>query len=167
MDTFVAEILAKAKAESSVGSSKRQKIMARKNVLLWFPPRPPSKVVPPPIKRRSSRIRSKITSDPNYEPETVNLSDDDEGNADPVVPSVTTKGKKGVSKTPKKSAPKVQEKPIPKKTAKKTAPKVKPKKSSRYVPPVPGKSNIFYDAKSKSIWKYVIKRKICSKRLID
>ena len=77
------------------------------------------------------------------------------------------KGKKDVSKTPKKSAPKVQEKPILKKTAKKTAPKVKPKKSSRYVPPVLGKSNIFYHAKSKSIWKYVIKRKICSERLID
>ena len=35
------------------------------------------------------------------------------------------------------------------------------------MPPVPGKSNTFYDAKSKSIWKYVIKRKICSERLID
>ena len=35
------------------------------------------------------------------------------------------------------------------------------------MPPVLGKSNTFYDAKSKSIWKYVIKRKICSERLID
>ena len=126
-------------------------MMTRKNLPSWYPPRPPSKVVTPPIKRRSSRIRSKITSDPNYKPETVDLSDDDEGNTDPVVPSVTTKGKKGVSKTPKKSALKVQEKPIPKKTAKKAVPKVKPKKSSRYVPSVPGKSNTFYDAKSKSI----------------
>ena len=167
VDTFVAEILAKAKAESSAGSSKRQKMMARKTVPSWYPPRPPSKVVPPPIKRRSSRIRSKIPSDPNYEPETVDLSDDDEGNADPVVPSVTTKGKKGVSKTPKKSVPKVQEKSTAKKTVKQTAPKVKPRKSSRYVPPVPGKSNTFHDAKSKSIWKYVIRRKICSERLID
>ena len=145
VDTFVAEILAKAKAESSTGSSKRQKMMARKNVPSWYPPRPLSKVVPPPIKRRSSKIRSKITYDPNYEPETIDLSDDDKGNADPVVPSVTTKGKKGVSKTPKKSTPKVQEKPKPKKTTKKTAPKIKPKKSSRYVPPVPRKSNTFYD----------------------
>ena len=35
------------------------------------------------------------------------------------------------------------------------------------MPPVPGKSNTFYDAKSKSFWKYVIKKKICSERLID
>ena len=82
-------------------------MMARKNVPSWYPPRPPSKVVPPPIKRRSSRIRSKITSDPNYESEMVDFSDDDEGNAYPVVPSVITKGKNGVSKTLKKSAPKV------------------------------------------------------------
>ena len=89
--------------------------MARKNVPSWYPSRSPSKMVPPPIKRRSSRIRSKFTSDPNYKSEMVDLSDDDEGNADPIVSSVTTKGKKGVSKTPKKSAPKVQEKSIPKK----------------------------------------------------
>ena len=115
-----------------------------------IPPRPPSKVVPPLIKWQSSRIRSEITSDSNYESEMVDLSDDDEGNVDPVVPSVTTKGKKGVFKTSKKSALKVQEKSVPKKIAKKIIPKVKSKKSSRYVPPVPKKSNTFYDAKSKS-----------------
>ena len=71
-----------------------KKMMVRKNVPSWYPPRSPSKVVPPLIKQRSSRIRSKITFDPNYEPEMVDLSDDDEGNADPIVPSVATKGKK-------------------------------------------------------------------------
>ena len=60
------------------------------------------------------------------------------------------KGKKGVSKTPKKSAPKIQEKHAPKKATKKIVPKVKLKKSSRYVPPVLEKFNTFYDAKSKS-----------------
>ena len=50
VNTFVAEIIAKAQAESSVGSSKRQKMMKKKNVPSWYPPRPPSKVVSPPIK---------------------------------------------------------------------------------------------------------------------
>ena len=104
MDTFVAKLISKAQAESSAGSSKCQKMMVRKNVSSWYPPRLPSKVVPLPVKRRSSRIRSKITFDPNYEPEMINLSDDDEGNAEPVA----TKAKKGVSKTPKKYTPKVQ-----------------------------------------------------------
>ena len=94
VDTFVAEILAKAQAESSASLLKRQKMMARKKVPSWYPLRPSSKVVPLPIKRRSSRIKSKITSDPNYELEMVNLSNNDEGNTDLVVPSVTTKGKK-------------------------------------------------------------------------
>ena len=92
----------------------------------------------------------------------VDLSNDDEGNANPVVPSVTTKGKKVFLKPLKSLLLNLHKK----KSAKKTIPKVKSKKSSRYVPPVHGKSNTFYDAKSKSIWKYVIKRKICSERLI-
>ena len=45
--------------------------------------------------------------------------------------------------------------------------KIKSKKYLRYVPPVLAKSNTFYDAKSKSVWKFVIKRKICFERLID
>ena len=51
VDTFVAEIFTKARAETSAGSSKRQKMMVRKNVPPWYHLRPPSKVVPPPIKR--------------------------------------------------------------------------------------------------------------------
>ena len=50
VDIFVAEILAKAQEESSAGSLKRQKMMAKKNIPSWYPPRPSSKVVPPPIK---------------------------------------------------------------------------------------------------------------------
>ena len=65
VDTFVVEIIAKAQEESFAGSSKCQKMMARKNVSSWYPLRLPFKVVSPLIKQGSSRIKSKITSDPN------------------------------------------------------------------------------------------------------
>ena len=73
--------------------------------------------------------------------------DETEEHAEPIPPPIATKGKHVASKTPKKSATKVQKKTEPKKSTKGPAKKVKSKKFSRYVPPIAfGKTKKFFDA---------------------